>query len=162
MNILQQLSSSTIFAIILSFIYEFLGILALLFILILLRSLTRYLNEKIKQLQHENEEHELTLFNRIVNDKKWGIMKNVNNIIIYTKQYYPWEVTELQSLIADGLRSLKCNSIVNEIPTPCTECKDCEYKHFCKTLRKIYRQINDIKVERGFKVTTFYGNTFLK
>ena len=70
MRILQQISSSAIFAIILSFIYEFLGILALLFILILLRSLTRYLNEKIKQLQHENEEHELTLFNRIVNDKK--------------------------------------------------------------------------------------------
>ena len=70
MNILQQLSSSTIFAIILSFIYEFLGIVVLLFILILLRSLTRYLNEKTEQLQHENEEHELTLFNHIVNDKK--------------------------------------------------------------------------------------------
>ncbi len=70
MNILQQLSSSAVFAIILSFIYEFLGLLVLLFILILLRSLTRYLNEKIEQLHHENEEHELTLFNHIVNDKK--------------------------------------------------------------------------------------------
>ena len=89
-------------------------------------------------------------------------MKSVNNIIIYTKQYYPWEVTELQSLIADGLRSLKCKSIHDEIPVVSAECKDCEYKHFCKTLRKIYRQINDIKVERGDRATTIYGKNFLK
>lgn len=89
-------------------------------------------------------------------------MKNVNNIVIYTKQYHPWEVTELQNLMADGLRSLKCKSTRDEIPAVSTDCKDCEYKHLCKTLRKIYRQINDIKLERGFKVTTFYGKTSLK
>ena len=93
--------------------------------------------------------------------KEYG-MKNVNYIAIYTKTYYPWEVTELQSLIADGLRSLKCKSIHDEIPVFSTECKDCEYKHLCKTLHKVYRQINDIKVERGGRPTTIYGENFLK
>lgn len=75
-------------------------------------------------------------------------MKHIDHINILTKRYHPWEVTELQNLIADGLRSLKCNSIVDEIPTPSPECKDCEYKHICKTLGRVYNQINDIKDSR--------------
>lgn len=89
-------------------------------------------------------------------------MKNVNSIVIYTKQYYPWEVTELQNLIVDDLRSLKCNYTHDGIHVVNPDCKDCEHKHLCKTLRKVCRQIYDIKLEKGFKVTTFYGKNFLK
>lgn len=75
-------------------------------------------------------------------------MKYTEHIAISTVRYYPWEIEELQNLIADGLRSLKCNSIIDEIPTPCVECKDCEYKHICKALKRVYNQINDIKESR--------------
>lgn len=87
-------------------------------------------------------------------------MKNVNYIVIHTKSYYPWEVTELQSLIADGLRSLKCNSIRDETLIVSTECKDCEYKHLCKTLHKIYIQLNDITIERGYKTNLYICKNF--
>ena len=89
-------------------------------------------------------------------------MKHIDHINILTKRYHPWEVVELQNLIADGLRSLKCNSIVDEIPTPCTECKDCEYKHLCKTLGRVYDQINGIKESRKSHSLHGYRKNFLK
>ena len=89
-------------------------------------------------------------------------MKHIYHITILTKRYHPWEVTELQNLIADGLRSLKCNSIVDEIPTPCPECKDCEYKHLCKTLGRVYEQIEGIKAERKSHSIARHRQNFLK
>ena len=89
-------------------------------------------------------------------------MKYTEHIAISTVRYYPWEIEELQNLIADGLRSLKCNSIVDEIPTPCPECKDCEYKHLCKTLGRVYKQIDGIKAERKFHSIVRYRQNFLK
>lgn len=89
-------------------------------------------------------------------------MKHIDHINILTKRYHPWEVIELQNLIADGLRSLKCNSIVDEIPTTCSECKDCEYKHLCKTLGRVYDQINGIKAERKSHSLVRHRQNFLK
>ena len=89
-------------------------------------------------------------------------MKDIFHINIHIKRYHPWEVTELQNLIADGLRSLKCNSIVGEIPTPSPECKDCEYKHLCKTLGRVYNQINDITDSHRHNHYPRHRENFLK
>lgn len=87
-------------------------------------------------------------------------MNHIDHINILTKRYHPWEVVELQNLIADGLRSLKCNSIIDEIPKPCNECKDCEYKHLCKTLGRVYDQINNIKESRKSRSLIWHRENF--
>lgn len=89
-------------------------------------------------------------------------MKRTDHISIATIRYYPWELDELQSLIADGLRSLKCTSKHNEIPFHGTDCKNCEYTHLCKTLFRVYNQINDLKAERSPLYTSHHRENFLK
>lgn len=89
-------------------------------------------------------------------------MKCTDHINIYTKMFYPWELDELQSLIADGLRSLKCKTMHNEMPFRCPDCKECEYTHICKTFVRIYLQINDIKAERNPLYASHHRENFLK
>lgn len=89
-------------------------------------------------------------------------MKHIDHINILTKRYYPWEVLELQNLIADGLRSLKCKSVFNEVPTVTDECRTCEYRHLCKTLRRVYEQIDNAKAERHSELHFRQSKNFLK